>query len=302
MTIIPGFRSQLEHELDHPPLRADDRNLDKGGRSFYFFDFDDNILNLSTKIYIYEKDTGKEIEISSTVLAEEGPNIGKTGKYENYKFNYDDRVGSFRNFRDIDLNYIQKIAGKRQIFVKDVVEAIDSASSFWKGPSWDYFRYACYNQRPISIITARGHEPETIKEGIKVLYRKKQIPCVPNYLCVFPLANAGTRMMFGDPNYTVSSAGMKKLAIQRSVEMAIHKYGKSPYHRFGMSDDSPENIALITEAMYILKSKYPKMSFFVIDTSQKKCIKKEVTDGRIVQKEIFEGELTESELEDVTTA
>jgi hypothetical protein len=285
------LRTLLDQNLDYPK-KEKDRNFDKGGRSFYFFDFDDNILNLTTQIYLFHKETRKEKIISSTDLADEGENIGKTGRYADYDFNFNDDIGSFRNFRDDNITSFQKFLGRKQTFENDVQLAINSSPNAWMGPSWEYFRYACFNQRPVSIITARGQSPETIKKGIKTLVKLKKLPCEPNYLCIYPLANKDTRMLFGDPNFTVSSAEMKKLAIYRSVEMAIYKYGKNPYHRFGMSDDSPKNLELITKAMFKLKKKYPQMSFFLIDTHK----------GKMSKKEVLDGHLKETELEDVTVS
>ena len=55
-------KSQLELELERP-LEAD-RNSHLGGKSFYFFDFDDNVAYLSTPIVVFHKDSGAEKFIS----------------------------------------------------------------------------------------------------------------------------------------------------------------------------------------------------------------------------------------------
>jgi hypothetical protein len=49
-------KSQLE--LGETRKREPDRNLHRGGRSFYFFDFDDNIAFLTTPLILFHKDNG----------------------------------------------------------------------------------------------------------------------------------------------------------------------------------------------------------------------------------------------------
>ena len=268
------IKGQLELELPRP--YEQDRNSDKDGRSFYFFDFDDNIMNLSTPIVIFEKETGKEKMITSQELAQEGSNIGKTGIFAEYIFDYNDEVGSFRYFRDSKISFMDKILGQKQSFISDLEDALKRPDWIWKGPSWDFFYHATYNKRPISIITARGHAPETIKEGIKLLVKKKLLKHTPNYLCVFPVSNPDVRRFLTGSDKIKITAELKKFAIKKSVETALLQYGDNPHHRFGMSDDDPKNVQLITEAMIELKKKYRKMSFFVIDTHDGKCMKKEI--------------------------
>jgi hypothetical protein len=60
------------------------------------------------------------------------------------------------------------------------------------------------------------------------------------------------------------------------VLKAIELYGYSPYHRFGMSDDDHKNVELISEEMRLLKSDYPEMSFFVIETFKNSYKKYEI--------------------------
>ena len=48
-----------------------DRNYHKGGRSFYFFDFDDNIAILGTPTYLFHKETGDELILSSGEFAQQ---------------------------------------------------------------------------------------------------------------------------------------------------------------------------------------------------------------------------------------
>jgi hypothetical protein len=129
----------------------------------------------------------------------------------------------------------------------------------------------------MSVITARGHDPQTIKDGIKIIVEMGHLPIEPNYLSVYPVSHKATRLHLGDSELSLGTAELKQKAIRASVEMAIQVYGMSPHHRFGMSDDDPRNIELIIEEMTRLKNQYPEMSFFMIETQNGAFVKHEIT-------------------------
>ena len=268
------FKGQLDLGFAREPER--DRNFHLGGRSFYFFDFDDNIAFLSTPLILFHKESGVEHSISSGEFAHHHQNIGRLGPYRDYELRFCDVTGTFRNFRDHNPHELEKLGKKSQIFVEDLTEALGMPDVQWKGPSWECFYHASFNQRPVSLITARGHHPNTIKSGIDVLVERKILPVSPNYLSIFPVSHIETRQILGDVDLKMSTAELKQRAISMSVEQAIAQYGYSPHHRFGMSDDDPKNIQLIIEEMTRLKSKYPEMSFFMIETHEGNFIKHEV--------------------------
>jgi hypothetical protein len=272
--IVPPGKGQLELPIERE--LTDDRNADKGGRSFYFFDFDDNVAFLTTPTFIFHKETGEELRISSGEFAQVHRHVGKLGPYAEYKIDYCDRRGTFRHFRDQDLNEVEKLAGARQMFVQDLASALGFPDVQWKGPSWSCFYHATLNQRPVSVITARGHSRDTIRDGIKLLVDKNYLPYEPNYLSLYPVTNGIVRNELGDEKGLLSVAALKKLAIRASVQRAIDVYGNSPFHRFGMSDDDPHNIELIVESMRELKTEFPDMSFFVIETQAGRFVKWEV--------------------------
>ena len=264
-------------ELGETRLKEPDRNYHRGGRSFYFFDFDDNIAFLTTSLVLFHKQSKEELYLSSSEWAIHHSVIGRSGPYVDYEINYDDINGSFRNFRDLDLSDVERLAGKRQLFVEDVREALKLPDLQWKGPSWHCFYHATFNQRPVSIITARGHSAPTIQEGVREFIQAGHLPAEPHYLSVYAVSNKKVREHLGDPNYTASIAELKQRAIRASVEKAIEIYGHSPHHRFGMSDDDPKNIQLVVEEMTRLKSTYPQMSFFMIETHGGDFIKHEIS-------------------------
>ncbi len=279
-------KGQLELGISRTPER--DRNYHLGGRSFYFFDFDDNIAFLTTPLVLFHKNSRSEVLISSGDFAEHQQFIGKSGIYADYNLDFCDLTGTFRNFRDLQIEELEKVHGKKQVFVQDVAEALGFPDFQWKGPSWECFYHAAFNQRPVSVITARGHHPDTIKDGIRVFVQKRMLPLEPNYLSIFPVSNKVIRSALGDSDFKEGTAELKQRAIRRSVEKAIETYGYSPHHRFGMSDDDPKNIELIVEEMTRLKARYPEMSFFMIETQHGNFIKHEIKENGL-QSERREG-------------
>ncbi len=262
---------QLELQIGRE--KEPDRNHKHGGRSFYFFDLDDNVFFLSTPIYVFDKHTGQELGLSSRQWALHHHEIGKIGPYENYFIDPTDQ-GSFRRFRD-------SAQCESQPFQQDLLQALRTAEVEWKGPSWTTFFHATFNQRPIAIITARGHAPETIKEGIDLFVKEGHLPIAPNYLKIYPVSNPTVMSELQPDGKALSVAELKLNAILDSVERAMQAYGFSVHHRFGMSDDDPKNLELIYEAMRILKGRYPENSFFVIQTNDSGYVKQEVFLNRI---------------------
>jgi hypothetical protein len=237
------------------------------------------VAYLATPIIIFHKDTGNELHLSSGEFAQHGHDIGKQGQYANYYVDINDETGSFRNFRDRDIPAKSK-GMLKQAFIEDIETAIQKKDFTWKAPSWNCFYHATYNFRPLSVITARGHNSETIKEGISLLVKDGHLPHDPNFLSVYPVSNPKTRAALGDEMLSASVPELKKGAIRMSVEQALDRYGHNPYHRFGMSDDDPRNVELITSEMQSLKSRYPEMSFFVIQTFKDSFEKREILETK----------------------
>jgi len=229
--------------------------------SFYFFDFDDNIMFLGTPIYVLNVETKEEHGVSTGEFASIHSLLGKPGEWEDFTM-FD---GSFREFRDIPEAELGP--GDQQYFVRDVEAAVSSGGEDWKAPSWDLSVHACEKQRPVSIVTARGHSPETLKAGVRVLKEHGLIAREPNYHTVFPVGNDDVRrQQLDDPELLKTTPRLKKTAIIQTVEKALAQYGAEPDHSFGMSDDDPANVNLIISAMRDCKQKYRDKRFFVINT------------------------------------
>ena len=115
---------------------------------YYAFDWDDNIVHMPTKILVKDE-SGNEVGMSTDDFAEFRHQIGK----EPFSYKGSTIVGysdsPFRNFRT---------EGDKD-FLVDAMRAK-------KGPAFDDFREAINNGSILAIITARGHNPNTIKEAI----------------------------------------------------------------------------------------------------------------------------------------
>ena len=209
--------------------KQNDRNFDKGGRSFYFFDFDENIAFLSTPSYFINKKTGEEVELSSREFILHAAQVGKSGPYKDFMIDLDPEKGTFRCFRDQNIPLLKRLLGKKQMFVDDVAAALGKPDLHWKGPSWDYFYHAVFNGRPIALITARGHHPETVKAGIRVMVREGHLPQEPNYLGVYPVSHPSILQKLGGADGDIPT--LKQVALRRSVEDAMKIYGETSFPR-----------------------------------------------------------------------
>lgn len=240
---------------------------DDGSRSFYFFDIDDNLLFLTTRLYLWNAEKQEEMAISSGDFAACQPELGRPGRWEAWNV----RAETFRDFRDEP-----GVPPRERTFIKDLIAALESGGDKWKGPSWPLLEHAAKNGRAIATVTARGHHPTTIEEGFKVLAERGHIAAVPPILGLYTVTNDEVRALVGaaDPAMTVPS--IKKLAIKHAVDTALDRYGRDLPHRFGMSDDDPGNVVLAISAMRDCKVDHPDKRFFVINTNHAEFVKLEI--------------------------
>jgi hypothetical protein len=237
-----------------------------GSISFYFFDLDDNLFFLPTKLYLWNEGTQLEREISSGEFAMVHEHLGKSGGWEEWAIRGEITYRGFRDAPDVE--------ALEQQFLKDLLTATDIEG--WKGPSWPLLEHAARQQRPVVFITARGHAPATIEAGFNALSEKGFLAAPLSILAIYTVSNPGVQKELGIEDPTTSVSAMKKVAIKAAVEKALEKYGKEPPHRFGISDDDPSNVLLAINAMRDCKEKYPDKRFFVINTNKEHYVKLEV--------------------------
>lgn len=117
----------------------------------FALDWDDNILRMPTKLYL-KTDDGDSVGMSTEDFAIYREKIGK----EPFEFEGKTIVGLDDNaFRDFTSS---------ESFLVDTEKAIRRNRT---SPSFTSFKKALIKASPFSIITARGHDPEVIKQGVK---------------------------------------------------------------------------------------------------------------------------------------
>ena len=121
---------------------------------YYAFDWDDNIVYMPTEIILLDNHDD-EVGMSTHDFAKYRSEIGKN----TFKYRGTNIVGyaqnPFRQFRE---------EGDEN-FLNDIMIAK-------RGPAFNDFKEAINNGSIFSIITARGHNPNTLKEGVKKYIKK----------------------------------------------------------------------------------------------------------------------------------
>lgn len=130
-------------------------NTDTITLRYWALDWDDNILDMPTKILMDQKvgDKWLPVEVSTAEFAQVRNDV------ENYRIRNNSAVDAFSEFRDNGLR-------GDSAFIEDVKISI-SEGHF--GPAFDKFLMCLSEGGIFAIITARGHEPESIRKGVEYI-------------------------------------------------------------------------------------------------------------------------------------
>jgi len=211
----------------------------------YAFDIDDNILRVPTKIVAFENATGKEVELSTAEFAEWRERAKLPSDHYYHRLTVDGNRGSFRYFRDGPENYL----------MRDLKLGMSQSRSAWQGPVWDAFIRAMQNKDTAdqtSLITARGHSPETIMQVLKYLQSLghiKYLPKLENIWAVSqPKFNEQYKQTFGrvPPDGSADEPSQRKAAVMEEILDGINKTpfsrtSQQRRHTWGFSDDDIKN-------------------------------------------------------------
>ena len=222
------------------------------------FDWDDNVLFMPTTIRIFHKEDGSFRDLSTGEFAEVGGQIGKEGTpWADFEIrpDTDEGGGSFAGFRDFD----------PEGFAKGMHRAVREGKL---GPkALDFF--AALSDPDVaqhtSIITARGHEPQTIHDGLRAMQvlfgAPKHIPPVEN---IFPVHNPDLKSQLSADSSAANPAGGKGVAASRLLDRLDGKpFGpqstpvyspqgdgeREHHHLFHFSDDDPKNYDKMKQAL-----------------------------------------------------
>ena len=119
------------------------------GLKYYAFDWDDNLMKMPTQI-VLKNEQGDEVGMSTEDFAEYRTDIGNTP----FNYNGETIVG----FSNEPFRYFRTEGDQK--FLRDIENA-----PLVRGP-WMDFVEAINNGSIFSIITARGHNPNTLKKGV----------------------------------------------------------------------------------------------------------------------------------------
>lgn len=128
---------------------------------FYIFDWDDNILHMPTRIYLEklgEDGIWRPVSVSTSTFA-----LVRTD-FKHYRMPQDGgRAAAFRDFQD------EPGEAANSAFLRDTRAALARIAAGEKpGPSFETMRKTLREGRIFAIVTARGHEPETVREAVKI--------------------------------------------------------------------------------------------------------------------------------------
>ena len=239
----------------------------------YSFDWDDNIISMPTTINVVKD--GEKIRVP-------------TDEYTNIRNNPEYSLGD-----DAFDNFINDSE-----FLSDLEEAIKTKSF---APSFDKFKEALIFANPISIITARGHKPETIRRGMDIVisgtFSENELSdMLENIQERFPEtvdidAQETLKIYLDSQDYHPVTSEIfaekfglrsgsaanpeqnKKVAFRDYVEKIINKTKEmvnTKYNKLsiGFSDDDLGNIKVIEGLIEDeLKHEFPDVKFTIYDTS-----------------------------------
>jgi len=244
----------------------------------YSFDWDDNIIMMPTTIKMLKRvgDGWDNVEVGTDEFA-------SIRNDDNYKLD-DDAFSNFIN---------------DESFMTDLEKALTTKSF---APSFNKFKEALIYGNPISIITARGHKPETLRKGMDLVISytfsedeladmidniQQQIPeldgenaetIIKSYLDshdYHPVTSSSFTDRFGlESGSAANPEENKKVALRDYVTKIVAKAGEmvnTEYNKLsvGFSDDDLGNInAIVPFIQNVLQSEFPEVDFVVYDTSE----------------------------------
>ena len=244
----------------------------------YSFDWDDNIINMPTTINMLKKGESDWEKVS--VSTKDFANLRHD---QNYKL--DDNA--FDNFIEEDS------------FISDLETALGNQAF---APSFGKFKEALIHANPISIITARGHNPQVLRKGVDLIisytFTEEELgDMVDNIQQIFPelegkepetilktyldshdyhtVTSEIFAEKFGLDNISaLNPEENKKIALRDYVSKVVTKAKEmvnTEYNKLsvGFSDDDLGNInSIIPFIKEVLQSEFPEVDFIVYDTSE----------------------------------
>ena len=288
MKVLRNYEDFLLEKKSRPVMR------------YYAFDWDDNILIMPTVIHMEHLVNGEWVleDVSTEKFAKV-----RTDK-ENWRpLTNLSMLGDFKkspNFQEGQEAYLEfRDYGPRgqNAFLDDMKKAIETKAF---GPSWYDFIKCLMNGSIFAIITARGHEPDTIRAGVQyiidnVMTQEQRDEMAANLTAFQDLFVQNFDIMreisFGtllsayldkcdfvgvsSPTFAEKYGGSvlspeegKKTALNEFMDR-IDSYGKKvgAQVRLGFSDDDVRTVNRVKEYFGEMSDVYKDIIFSVYDTS-----------------------------------
>ena len=289
---------------------AQNVNLRVAERDFkyYIFDWDDNILHMPTRIHLERRapdGTWAPHSVSTAAFA-----VIRTDR-ENYRPPNGDWDQAFVEFQDYANEGESRFLRDTRLSLERVL-----AGESPPGPSFHTLRETLREGRLFAIVTARGHEPDSLRKAVRLFIDVVLTPDEKDEMmanlrgyraCFDQQAVFGTddeeidyylslnryhavtnpafkRWMTQSSGARVSSESAKQFAIRDFIEHVIRilsRTGANSLRRpisVGFSDDDVGNVAAIERFIQDeLSRRFPSVKFCVYDTSDPA-----VKDGRKV--------------------
>jgi hypothetical protein len=261
---------------------------------YYSFDWDDNILHMPTFIYMDKLVDGNWQPISVTPSE-----FAIVRNDSNYRIRENNSIIAFQDFRDFGPK-------GSDVFLEDVKHAVLEKHY---GPSWDKFIRCLTEGSIFAIVTARGHEYDTLKKGVKwvidnCLTKEQQDSMYENCLKFAKLFNKNSSYIkssglfsentlikeyldsckfygVGTPmsesfkqefNFddSIKTEEAKRLVLEKFMEIC-HQNGKLVDAKvcLGFSDDDKKNVEHVKDFFHFKSKIYSNMKLNVYDTSNK---------------------------------
>lgn len=234
------------------------------------FDIDDNILFTKAKIWLWNPEKRTEVGFTTSEWALVRDLIGKEEPYKNLIL----RSDGLRNFDD------HGPQGKDE-FRLQIQEALADKHKNWRGPSWKAFEEALSHPETLqhtTLITARGHSPESIHAGLKVLLDQGLIPALPLKENIFPVLWSGFPEKYRGASSSESKAKVmlslldeiQKIPVPENAAWITNREGNdlAQLHLWGFSDDDYGNFskALNVLSKEVAAGKWPNIKLVLLFT------------------------------------
>ena len=268
----------------------------------YNFDWDDNVMFMKTNIWFFHKNEDKalenglplEIPVSTETFRHIRKKVGKEDAFVFYNVEGDIKevLESTKNAVKVNLkDYCMLdpnkdkslkcgrdsfrefgVGSNENYFVKDLKYSLENKLF---GPCWEDFVncLSCgEHAKKMTIITARGHSPEEMFEGLKLLKKMKLIKHLPNVENIYPVSYRGPGSEFVASADSTSDA--KKKVLEKIINHAHEEALKCPQEaprEVGFSDDDHGTIEDIKQHLEPLfdSQRWPKVHCVLYFTGNK---------------------------------